>query len=78
MSKDPTADGHDDLAYLPPAWPDDGLRHRIQLVVEVSSGPGLEITAAELLLGVLQTLHNEGVEPATTALRITTSPRRGR
>jgi hypothetical protein len=54
-------------------WPD-GLRHRIQLVVEVASGPGIEIVAAQLLLDVVQTLTYQGLIPASVALRIS-SPR---
>jgi len=41
-------------------WPDDDLRHRIKLVVEVASGPGIEIVAAQLLLDVVQTLTTRG------------------
>jgi len=59
---------------LPLEWPDDDLRHRIQLVVEVASGPGIEIVAAQLLLDVVQTLTYQGLIPASVALRIA-SPR---
>ncbi len=60
---------------LIPDWPDDGLRHRIRLMVEVPSGPGVEIIAAELFLQVVQTLTNQGLVPASLALRITSSDR---
>ena len=57
-------------------WPDDDLRHRIQLVVEVASGPGIEIVAAQLLLDVVQTLTYQGLIPASVGLRIASaSPR---
>ena len=57
-------------------WPDDDLRHRIKLVVEVASGPGIEIVAAQLLLDVVQTLTYQGLIPASVALRIASaSPR---
>ncbi len=61
-----------------PQWPDDGLVHRIGLVVEVPSGPGVEIVAAQVLLDVIQSLTNQGLVPASTALRITSwaRPRR--
>jgi len=61
---------------VPIDWPDDDLRHRIQLVVEVASGPGIEIVAAQLLLDVVQTLTYQGLFPASVALRIASaSPR---
>ncbi len=61
---------------LPLEWPDDDLRHRIQLVVEVASGPGIEIVAAQLLLDVVQTLTYQGLIPASVALRIASPPER--
>ena len=73
----PYEGGHDDPSF-PPVWPDDGLVHRIQLTVEVASGPGVEITAAELLLDVMQILNNQGIAPSSATLRITTSARLGR
>jgi hypothetical protein len=59
-------------------WPDDELRHRIQLVVEVASGPGIEIVAAQLLLDAIETLTHEGLIPASVALRISSPLSRGR
>jgi hypothetical protein len=61
-----------------PQWPDDGLVHRIGLVVEVPSGPGVEIVAAQVLLDVIQSLTHQGLVPASTTLRITSwaRPRR--
>jgi hypothetical protein len=60
-----------------PDWPNDGLRHRIQLVLEVASGPGVEIIAAELLLDVVQTFTYQGLTPGSVALRITSTTRPG-
>ncbi len=57
-------------AQGPSPRPDDGLRHRIQLVIEVASGPGVEVVAAQLLLDVVQTLTYQGLIPASVALRI--------
>ena len=61
-----------------PQWPEDGLVHRIGLVVEVPSGPGVEIVAAQVLLDVIQSLTNQGLMPTSTSLRITSwaRPRR--
>lgn len=68
----------DAFAASIPDWPDDGLRHRIQLAVEVPSGPGVEIVAAQLLLDVVQTLTNQGLIPSSLGLRIAPSPCRAR
>lgn len=78
MRQEPTpfGGGHDDVAL--PVWLDDGLVHRIQLTVEVATGPGVGITAAQILLGALQTLDAEGIFPLITALRIKTSAVRAR
>ena len=53
-----------------PQWPEDGLVHRIGLVVEVPSGPGVEIVAAQVLLDVIQSLTNQGLMPTSTSLLI--------
>lgn len=42
-------------------WPDHGLRHRVAITVEIPSGPGIEIVAAELLLDLLQRLGYQAV-----------------
>lgn len=72
------SESHDRGPYIPPLgitqWPDDGQRHRIQLVFEVPSGPGVEIIAAELLLDVVQTFTHQGLAPASVALQIASGP----
>jgi hypothetical protein len=73
------SEGNDPGPYIPPLgipqWPEDDQRHRIQLVFEVPSGPGVEIVAAELLLDVVQSFTRQGLAPACLALRISCGPR---
>jgi hypothetical protein len=81
MSEPGTGDGLNDPggnSHFIAEWPDDGVVHRIQLVVEVPSGPGVEIVAAELLLDLVQGFNYKGLVPALVALRITTPSRPGR
>jgi len=81
MSEPGTGDGLDDPgdnSHFIAEWPDDGVVHRIHLVVEVPSGPGVEIIAAELLLDLVQGFNYKGLVPALVALRITTPSRPGR
>ena len=56
-------------------WPDDGLRHRVAITVEIPSGPGIEIVAAELLLDPVQRLGYQAVVPTSVRLQITTIAR---
>ena len=76
------SDAHSHGPYIPPLgvpqWPDDGLRHRIALAVEVSSGPGVEIISAELLLDIIEGFTRQGLAPASVSLRISSGPRPGR
>ena len=53
-------------------WPDDGLRHRVAITVEIPSGPGIEIVAAELLLDLVQRLGYQALAPTSVRLQITT------
>jgi len=53
-------------------WLDDGLRHRLAVTVEIPSGPGIEIVAAELLLDLVQRLSLQAVVPTLVRLQITT------
>jgi hypothetical protein len=81
MSEPGMGDGFNDPGGNAPfivEWPDDGVVHRIQLVLEVPSGPGVEIVAAELLLDWVQRFNYQGLVPALVALRITTPSRPGR
>lgn len=48
----------------------DGLGHHIELVVEVPSGPGVEIIAAELLLDVVKGFAAQGLTPDSVFLHI--------
>ena len=59
--------------YLAPprgCWPNDGLGHHIELVVEVPCGPGVEIIAAELLLDVVKGFTAQGLPPDSVFLHI--------
>ncbi len=66
----------DDPAAMLAAWLDDAVLQRIEVAVEVACGPGIELVAAEVLLGVIQTLSRQGLVPVATTLRITAPPRR--
>ena len=59
-------------AWVQGGWADDGLRHRLAITVEVPSGPGIEIIAAELLLDFVQRLGLQAVAPTSVRLQITT------
>lgn len=52
--------------------PDDGLRHRLAITVEIPSGPDIEIVAAELLLDLVSRLGLQAVVPTLVRLQITT------
>ena len=58
--------------HLVPEWPDDDLAHRITVIFEVPTGPGVEIIAAELLLDVVQRFTCQGLSPTSLRLDIAT------
>lgn len=61
-----------DQVWAGHGWADDGLRHRVAITVEIPSGPGIEIVAAELLLDLVQRLGYQAVVPTSVRLQITT------
>lgn len=71
----PETDPEDPAAMLA-AWLDDDLLQRIEVVVDVGCGPGIELVAVEVLLAVNQTLNRQALVPVATTLSITAPPRR--
>jgi hypothetical protein len=52
-------------------FPDD-LVHRVTITVDILSGPGIEIVAAELLLDLVQRFGHQSIIPTGIRLDITT------
>lgn len=57
---------------------DDDLVHRLTITVEIPSGPGIEIVAAELLLDLVQRFEYLAIIPSAVCLDITTRSRTSR